>query len=117
MLCVAVSQALDNLPAVEQAVEEVYQQVLVGGGAEDALETEVGEQADVSFFYSVHTTKHIFATKIQFFRERCKKIHRNFADEDLFVAVKQLFLDAKYKKEGIYMPRLLKKNVKSNNKY
>ena len=55
----------------------------------------------------LHTTKHIFAAKIQFFRERCKKIHRNFADEDLFVAVKQLFLDAKYKKEGIYMPRLL----------
>ena len=52
----------------------------VVGSAEYALETEVGKQADVSFFYSIHTTKYIFAAKIQFFRERCKKIHRNFAD-------------------------------------
>ena len=50
MLCVAVSQALDNLPAVEQAVEEVYQQVLVGGGAEDALETAEKRIENVSFF-------------------------------------------------------------------
>ena len=113
VLGVAVFQALDYLAPVKQAIEEIDQQVLVGGSAEYALETEVGQQADVSFFYSIHTTKHIFATKIQFFRERCKKIHRNFADEDLFVAVKQLFLDAKYKKEGIYMPRLLQKTLKA----
>ena len=73
-------QALDYLAPVKQAIEEIDQQVLVGSSAEYALETEVGKQTDVSFFYSIHTTKHIFAAKIQFFRERCKKIHRNFAD-------------------------------------
>ena len=47
--------------------------------------SELGYLSHLSFFYSIHTTKHIFAAKIQFFRERCKKIYGNFADEDLFV--------------------------------
>ena len=113
MLGVAVFQALDYLAPVKQAIEEIDQQVLVGGSAEYALETEVGQQADVSFFYSVHTTKHIFATKIQFFRERCKKIHRNFADEDLFVAVKQLFLDAKIQKRRNLHAKIVIKTLKA----
>ena len=65
VLRVAVFQALDNLPTVEQAVQEIDQQVLVGGSAEYALESEVGQQADVSFFCSIHTTKYISAVKIQ----------------------------------------------------
>ena len=44
----------------------------VVGSAEYALETEVGKQADVSFFYSIHTTKHIFAAKIQLLYEISK---------------------------------------------
>ncbi len=44
----------------------------VVGSAEYALETEVGKQADVSFFYSIHTTKYIFAAKIQLLYEISK---------------------------------------------
>ena len=80
VLRVAVFQVLDNLPSVEEAVKEIDQQVLVGGCAEYALETEVGQQTDVSFFYSIHTTKHIFAAKIQLLYEISKKIHGIFAD-------------------------------------
>ena len=44
----------------------------VVGSAEYALETEVGQQTDVSFFYSIHTTKYIFAAKIQLLYEISK---------------------------------------------
>ena len=44
----------------------------VVGSAEYAHETEVGKQADVSFFYSIHTTKYIFAAKIQLLYEISK---------------------------------------------
>ena len=72
MLGVEILHVLDNLLAGEEAIEEIDQQVLVGSSAEYALETEVGKQADVSFFYSIHTTKHIFAAKIQLLYEISK---------------------------------------------
>ena len=53
-------------------IKEVYQQVLVGSSAEYALETEVGKQTDVSFFYSIQTTIFIFAAKIQLLYEISK---------------------------------------------
>ena len=54
MLRVEILHVLDNLLAVKQAIEEVDQQFLVGSSAEYALETEVGQQTDVSFFYCCH---------------------------------------------------------------
>ena len=54
MLVVEIFHVLYDLSAVEQAVQEVYQQLLVGSRAEDALETEIGQQADVSVFYFSH---------------------------------------------------------------
>ena len=54
VLVVEIFHVLYDLSAVEQAVQEVYQQLLVGSRAEDALETEIGQQADVSVFYFSH---------------------------------------------------------------
>ena len=45
----------------------------VVGSAEYALETEVGKQADVSFFYSIHTTKIFFLQKYNFYIKSANK--------------------------------------------
>ena len=50
MLVVQVLHVPDYLGTVEQTVQKAYQQLLVGSRTEDALETEIGEQADVSVF-------------------------------------------------------------------
>ena len=72
MLVVHVHHVLHHLRAVEQAVEEAYQQVLVRRGAEDALEAEVRQQAYVSVLYCLHNTN--FSAKMQKLRETTKFI-------------------------------------------
>jgi len=42
------------LSAIKQAVEETDQQILVGSRSENSLETEIGQQTDISFFYLLH---------------------------------------------------------------
>ena len=49
--------------AIKQTVEEANEQILVHCCSENSLETEVGQQADVSFFYLFHTL-YVFALKI-----------------------------------------------------
>jgi len=60
MFAVEVFHISDDLFFLEQGVQEVDEQVLVGLGAENALETEVGEQADISFFYLSHVDSSLF---------------------------------------------------------
>ena len=55
MLRVQILHVLHNLSAIKQAVEEANEQILVHRCSENSLETEVGQQADVSFFYLFHT--------------------------------------------------------------
>ena len=55
VLWVQIRYVLHNLFAIKQAVEEANEQILVHCCSENSLETEVGQQADVSFFYLFHT--------------------------------------------------------------
>ena len=50
MLAVEERHVLDDLLAIKEGVEKVDEQVLVWNSAEDALETEIGQQTDISFF-------------------------------------------------------------------
>ena len=50
MLAVEERHVLYDLLAIKEGVEKVDEQVLVGNSAEDALETEIGQQTDISFF-------------------------------------------------------------------
>lgn len=54
MLVVQVFHVLDDLETFKQRVEEIDEQVLVGLCPEDALEAEIGQQADVSFLCVSH---------------------------------------------------------------
>jgi len=54
MLRVQIRYVLHNLSAIKQAVEEANEQILVHCCSKNSLETEVGQQADVSFFYLLH---------------------------------------------------------------
>ena len=58
MLRVQIRYVLHNLFAIKQAVEEANEQILVHCCSKNSLETEVGQQADVSFFYLLHN--HLF---------------------------------------------------------
>ena len=55
VLRVQIRYVLYNLSAIKQAVEEANEQILVHCRSEYSLEAEVGQQADVSFFYLFHT--------------------------------------------------------------
>ena len=50
VLRVQIRNVLNNLSAIEQAVEEANEQILVHCCSKNALEAEIGQQADVSFF-------------------------------------------------------------------
>ena len=54
MLVVQVFHVLDDLETFKQRVEEIDEQVLVGLCSENALEAEVGQQADVAFLCVSH---------------------------------------------------------------
>ena len=55
VLWIQIRHVLHNLSAIKQAVEEADEQILVHCRSEYSLEAEVGQQADVSFFYLFHT--------------------------------------------------------------
>ena len=55
VLRIQIRYVLHNLFAIKQAVEEANEQILVHRCSKNSLETEVGQQADVSFFYLFHT--------------------------------------------------------------
>ena len=55
---IQIRYVLYNLSAIKQAVEEANEQILVHCCSENSLETEVGQQADISFFYLLHN--HLF---------------------------------------------------------
>ena len=55
VLRIQIRHILHNLSAIKQAVEEANEQILVHCRSEYSLEAEVGQQADVSFFYLFHT--------------------------------------------------------------
>ena len=55
VLRVQIRNVLYNLSAIKQAVEEADEQILVHCRSKNALEAEIGQQADVSFFYLFHT--------------------------------------------------------------
>ena len=55
MLRVEIRNVLHNLFAIKQAVEKTNQQILVYCCSKNSLEAEVGQQADISFFYLYHT--------------------------------------------------------------
>ena len=50
MLAIEERHVLYDLLAIKEGVEKVDEQVLVWNSAEDALETEIGQQTDISFF-------------------------------------------------------------------
>jgi N-acetylmuramoyl-L-alanine amidase len=58
VLRVQIRHVLHNLFAIKQAVEEANEQILVHCCSKNSLEAEVGQQADVSFFYLLHN--HLF---------------------------------------------------------
>ena len=58
VLRVQIRYVLHNLSAIKQAVEEANEQILVHCCSKNSLEAEVGQQADVSFFYLLHN--HLF---------------------------------------------------------
>ena len=72
MLAVQMHDVLNHLLAVEQAVQEVYQQVLVGCCSEYAFETEVGEQTNVSFFSGCHHIASLIVLLRQSYNENLK---------------------------------------------
>ena len=55
MLRVEIRNVLHNLFAIKQTVEKTNQQILVYCCSKNSLEAEVGQQADISFFYLYHT--------------------------------------------------------------
>ena len=55
VLRVQIRNVLYNLSAIKQAVEEANEQILVHCRSKNSLEAEIGQQADVSFFYLFHT--------------------------------------------------------------
>ena len=55
VLWIQIRNILHNLSAIKQAVEEANQQILIHCRSKNALEAEIGQQADVSFFYLFHT--------------------------------------------------------------
>ena len=59
VLWVQIRHVLHNLSAIKQTVEEANEQILVHCCSKNSLETEIGQQADVSFFYLFHTLYHI----------------------------------------------------------
>ena len=59
MLAIEVRHVPNHLLAVEEGVEEVDEQHLVGLLAEDALETEIGQKADIFFFCGTHITANL----------------------------------------------------------
>ncbi len=67
MLAVEEMHVSDDLLSVEQRVEEIDEQILVGRGAEYALEAKVGEQTYVPFFRLSHSLSGCFAFKITVF--------------------------------------------------
>ena len=62
MLAIEERHVLYDLLAIKEGVEKVDEQVLVGNSAEDALETEIGQQTDISFFWISHNFD--FFTKV-----------------------------------------------------
>lgn len=72
MLTVQVLHVRNHLFLPKQRVQEVDEQVLVGLGSKNTLETEVGQQADISFFcYMIHT--HLFfVAKLHFSPDTAK---------------------------------------------
>ena len=54
MLTVQVLHVLDDLKTFKQRVQKVDEQILVRLCPKDALETEIGQQAYISFFYLSH---------------------------------------------------------------
>ena len=54
VLWIQILHVLHNLSAIKQAVEEANEQILVHRCSKNSLETEVGQQADISFFYLLH---------------------------------------------------------------
>ena len=54
VLRIQIRHILHNLFAIKQAVEEANEQILVHCRSKNSLEAEVGQQADVSFFYLFH---------------------------------------------------------------
>ena len=54
VLWIQILHVLHNLSAIKQAIKEANEQILVHCCSENSLETEVGQQADISFFYLLH---------------------------------------------------------------
>ena len=54
VLAIEIFHVFDNLLFSEQRVQEVYEQVFIEGGSKYALETEVCQQTDISFFRLSH---------------------------------------------------------------
>jgi len=54
VLWIQILHVLHNLSAIKQAVKEANEQILVYCCSKNSLETEVGQQADISFFYLLH---------------------------------------------------------------
>ena len=59
VLAVEVRHVTDHLLAVEEGVQEVDEQHLVGLLAEDALEPEIGQKADIFFFCGTHSSTNL----------------------------------------------------------
>ena len=70
MLRVEIFHIFDHLFPIEQTIEEMDQQFLVGSSAENTLEPEIGKQTDVSFFYSVHILRRLLSQKYEVFLKR-----------------------------------------------
>ena len=54
MFTIQVFHVLDYLKALKERVQEIDEQILVGFCTENALETEIGQQTDVSFLCLFH---------------------------------------------------------------
>ena len=62
MLTVEISHVLNNLFTIKQGIEEINKQILVGVCTKDSLETEVGQQTDISFFCISHSLNVLFVS-------------------------------------------------------
>ena len=62
MLTVEISHVLNNLFTIKQGIEEINKQILVGVCTKDSLETEIGQQTDVSFFCISHSLNVLFVS-------------------------------------------------------
>ena len=54
VLTVDISHVFNNLFTIKQGIEEINKQILVRVCTKDSLETEVGQQTDISFFCVSH---------------------------------------------------------------